>query len=82
MFTYISATRIFRGAQQNISKRIMINEPQEPKHNFHLVCFSFVCSIKWDDLFVESDSKKRRFLGRDAVILLRPVHSVASLLLL
>lgn len=63
MFTYISATRIFRAAQQNISKRIMINEPQEPKHNFHLVCLSFVCSIKWDDLFVESDSENRRFWG-------------------
>lgn len=69
MFTYICATRIFRAAQQNILKRVMINEPQEPKHNFRLVCLSFVCSIKWDDLFVESDSEK----GENAVILMRPV---------
>lgn len=36
-------------AERSLRIEIMINEPQEPKHNFHRM-FLFVCSIKWDDL--------------------------------
>lgn len=38
----------------------MINEPQEPKHNFHRVRLLLVCTIKWDDLFVENDSQEEK----------------------
>lgn len=40
----------------------MINEPQEPKHNFHLVRISvheILCSICWDDLLAKNSRKRK-----------------------